>query len=45
MTVLKERVLKLNPGIRIFAVSCRTGEGLEDWTSWLREQVGTGKRR
>ena len=40
MAALKERVLKLNPGIRIFEVSCRTGEGLDEWVRWLREQAG-----
>jgi hydrogenase nickel incorporation protein HypB len=39
MAALRERVLKLNPGIRIFEVSCRTGEGLDAWARWLREQV------
>jgi hydrogenase nickel incorporation protein HypB len=39
MAVLRERVLKLNPGIRIFEVSCRTGEGLDEWARWLREQI------
>lgn len=39
LAALKERVLKLNPGIRIFEVSCRTGTGLDAWVSWLREQV------
>jgi hydrogenase nickel incorporation protein HypB len=41
MTVLKERVLKLNPDIRIFEVSCRTGAGLDAWVRWLREQIDT----
>jgi hydrogenase nickel incorporation protein HypB len=44
MAVLRERVLKLNPGIRIFEVSCRTGEGLDAWARWLREQVGACRR-
>jgi hydrogenase nickel incorporation protein HypB len=39
MAVLKERVFRLNPGIRIFEVSCRTGEGLDVWVRWLRDQV------
>jgi hydrogenase nickel incorporation protein HypB len=39
MAALKKRVLKLNPDIRIFAVSCRTGEGLDGWVGWLREQI------
>lgn len=44
LEALKERVLKLNPGIRIFAVSCRTGEGLDEWARWLREQVDAYRR-
>jgi hydrogenase nickel incorporation protein HypB len=44
MAALKERVLKLNPGIRIFPVSCRTGEGLDAWVRWLRERL-SGRRR
>jgi len=44
MAALKERVLKLNPGIRIFEVSCRTGEGVDAWARWLREQVGACRR-
>lgn len=35
----RERALKLNPGIQIFEVSCRTGEGMEQWIAWLERQV------
>lgn len=31
--------LNINPGLIIFQVSCKTGEGLEAWTRWLRERV------
>ena len=31
MVVLRERVLALNPRIRILKVSCKTGEGIEGW--------------
>ncbi len=37
MDALKERVQKLNPGIRIFPVSCKTGEGIDAWCQWLKE--------
>lgn len=37
--VLKERVLTLNPNIRIFEVSCKTGEGIHEWIQWLTEEV------
>lgn len=35
----KERALKLNPNMKIIPISARTGEGIEEWTNWLREQV------
>jgi hydrogenase nickel incorporation protein HypB len=34
----------LNPGVSTFALSCRTGEGLLEWTDWLGEQVSRYKR-
>jgi hydrogenase nickel incorporation protein HypB len=39
MDNLKETVRKMNPPIRIFEISCRTGEGIDDWVGWLKEQV------
>jgi len=41
MAAFRDRVLKLNPGIRIFEVSCKTGEGIEAWTGWLSGEVET----
>ena len=35
----RERALKLNPRIQIFEVSCRTGEGMEQWIAWLGKQI------
>jgi hydrogenase nickel incorporation protein HypB len=29
----------LNPKVKIFQVSCKTGEGLEDWLSWLQDEI------
>lgn len=29
----------LNPGLVTFQLSCRTGEGLDPWLQWLKEQV------
>lgn len=40
---LKETVCKLNPKIKIFETSCKTGKGLDDWCSWLREEIETFK--
>jgi len=38
-SLIEERALKINPHLAIFRVSCRTGEGLDRWTDWLRQQV------
>lgn len=34
-----QRALKLNPDMKIIPVSARTGQGIDEWTDWLREQV------
>jgi len=39
MEALKETVRKMNPGVEMFEISCRTGEGVERWTDWLTEKV------
>ncbi len=35
----KERVRKLNPDIKIIPISARTGEGMDEWIQWLKEQT------
>ena len=37
--LIEERARKINPGLTLFRVSCRTGEGLDRWTDWLKEQL------
>jgi hydrogenase nickel incorporation protein HypB len=34
----------LNPGLKSFVVSCRTGEGLEDWFAWVRDEIDALRR-
>ena len=34
-----EYVTKLNPNIKIIPISARTGEGIDEWANWLRDQV------
>jgi hydrogenase nickel incorporation protein HypB len=41
--VLKERALKLNPKIKIFELSAKTGEGIPAWIEWLRSEIKTVK--
>ncbi len=36
---LTEYVRKLNPDIKILPVSAKTGEGMDQWISWLKEEV------
>ncbi len=40
---LRERVLALNPRMKIFELSCRTGEGVAAWTTWLKDEVALFK--
>ena len=37
---IRKDALSLNPGLKMFEVSCRTGEGLDAWVQWLRETAG-----
>ena len=39
MEALQKRARKLNKNIRIFPLSCRTGEGVAAWTQWLSHMV------
>ncbi len=32
---VKRQALAINPHLRIFELSCRTGEGLDTWCEWL----------
>ncbi len=39
LDALRERAKKLNPDIEIIPISARTGEGVDAWAQWLRNQV------
>jgi hydrogenase nickel incorporation protein HypB len=39
MEYFRQGVELLNPDLVTFPVSCQTGEGVEAWAGWLREQV------
>ena len=36
---IRRDATSLNPGIKIFEVSCKTGEGIGEWTAWLRTKT------
>ena len=40
-----EGITRLNPTVKILQVSCKTGEGLEQWFSWLLAQMKDRKSR
>jgi hydrogenase nickel incorporation protein HypB len=39
MDYFRRGVEILNPGVVIFPISCRTGEGLDSWINWVIQQV------
>ena len=36
---MKKDSLSLNPKLKVFEVSCKTGEGISEWTDWLKSLV------
>jgi hydrogenase nickel incorporation protein HypB len=45
MDFFQRGVEALNPGVITFPGSCRTGEGLDAWVSWIMDQVKKNKER
>ena len=43
MENLQKDILSINPRIRIFPVSARTGEGIRTWAGWLLEITGRNR--
>jgi hydrogenase nickel incorporation protein HypB len=43
MDFFRHGVEALNPSILTFTVSCRTGEGIENWIDWLIQEINTHK--
>ena len=41
----KKRARNLNPDIRIFTVSAKTGEGMNEWENWLKEETSAWKQK
>jgi len=33
---MKRDSLSLNPNLKIFEVSCKTGQGITEWTNWVQ---------
>ncbi len=45
LEVCKERALKLNPNIKIIPISARTGEGVDEFAQWLKDEVKKWKEQ
>jgi hydrogenase nickel incorporation protein HypB len=43
MDYFRQGVEILNPGLITFAVSCKTGDGVQAWTDWLTQQLQRNK--
>lgn len=39
MDACRRYILERNPNAKVIPISARTGEGMEEWTDWLKEQV------
>lgn len=39
LEVVKERIRKLNPNIKVIPVSAKKGEGFDEWIDWIRTEV------
>lgn len=39
LEAVKDRVKKLNPNIKVIPISAKTGEGIEEWSEWIRKEV------
>jgi hydrogenase nickel incorporation protein HypB len=37
--IIRTEALKINPHLTLFEISCKTGEGLESWYTWLKDKV------
>ncbi len=43
LAAFRQVVMALNPDVRLFPVSCKTGEGVQEWAAWLMELDEMGK--
>jgi len=44
MKAVKERIEKLNPGIRVIPISAKNGDGMDQWCDWIRSAASEWKK-
>ena len=37
--VVKKNALSINPNLKIFEISCKTGQGIDNWIKWLKNEI------
>ncbi|MEJ5300574.1 MAG: hydrogenase nickel incorporation protein HypB [Thermodesulforhabdaceae bacterium] len=42
---IKRITRELNPRVEIFDVSCKTGEGIDRWAEWLKDQIHNNRNQ
>jgi hydrogenase nickel incorporation protein HypB len=42
---VEQRVKKLNPNIKVIPICAKTGEGIDKWAEWVREEVKNWKEQ
>ena len=43
VTAFNKAVTGLNPAVKIFPISCKTGDGMEEWCSWVLTEIAQQK--
>jgi hydrogenase nickel incorporation protein HypB len=44
MSRARENAMRTHPGIDIIEVSCKTGDGIEEWIRWIEKRLETARR-
>lgn len=39
LEAVKKNALSINPELKIFEISCKSGAGIDDWINWLKNQI------
>ncbi|WP_270940158.1 hydrogenase nickel incorporation protein HypB [Romboutsia lituseburensis] len=39
LNLVKEYIKKLNPNIKVIPISAKTGQGMDEWANWIRNEI------
>ncbi len=43
MELVRSNALSVNPSLKVFPLSAKTGEGVDEWLRWLGREIGPGR--